>query len=117
MPSIVLSPVTASGGSLLTSGDPFSGRPLIGGVLLRVGALTSSPGSVFYGVNQSGANASGQSVYSGDMTINSGGLRDGMEIPKGQEAFVPKAFASGLQAIRVNVLADGSGARLYWEPR
>ncbi len=106
MPSAI--PGFVSGGTLLVSGNPWSGTRLpLGGVLIK--SATVASGNVYIGLS------GGVTMLSGG-ALSSGGMLDGMELRPGGEYFVPKLGASGIMNIFVGVPPAASGqCRLFWE--
>lgn len=117
MPSIVIGNPVASGAQPLIVGNPFSGdsHPITG-LYLRLDR--SASGSVYVGIQQSGL----VTLNSGGMFLsgNTSGFLDGMQIPPGQDYFIPKGalnyYSSGYWPVFVHHDAECSGqARLYYE--
>ncbi len=119
MPSVVVG--FASGGTLILSGNPWSGigkaGVLTGGVQLRMERFpVSASGSIFIALS------GGMNINSGQYTASggpySGGMLDGMQLTPGDTYFVPK-LAFGQSGVFCNLYAMpdnlGSGARLYFE--
>lgn len=113
MPSIILGNPAASGPVNVVPSYPFSGqrrRPL-GGVLLSLWG--SASGNAYIG-------------YSGNITMNSGGLQlsgghslDGFQLRPGESRLIPPLLASPLSGViaiyaHVDGAASGQG-RLYYE--
>lgn len=106
MPSVIVG--AQSGGVVLISGNPFSGRLWpIAGVLLK--PSRDNTAAVY-------ATFSGVATITSGGGLSSGGGADGMELSPGDAYMVPKAFCSGdVQKIRLTVAAASSGQRVFWE--
>lgn len=100
-----------SGGQLLFSGAPFSGRASpVGGVQLI--AHPANSGVVYVGLS------GGLTVLSGNFPLSGGGMLDGMPLSPGAAYFVPKvALLSGgpLNVYLGSDVACSGQARVHFE--
>lgn len=106
MPSSL--PGFVSGGSLLVSGNPWSGNNVpIGGIQLKL-AFNAS-GRVYVAL-------SGNVTITSGGALASGGMNDGVELSPGEGYFIPKLGASGIMSVFVAVPPAASGqCRIFWE--
>lgn len=127
MPSLLVFPL--SGGATLVSGDIFSGNRGFPQGVVQLYLDTAAPGPIYVGFNRRGVQApgaldawSGQHIFSGAVTItsggtlSSGGLADGMLMRPGDSQQIPKlVLVSGILDIKYAAPAASSGGRLFWD--
>lgn len=105
MPSIMLG-TPVSGGQPLFSGSQWSGIAPRGGVLLTYDPTDYSGGVCYINL-------------SGNGTLRSGGLKDGMPLTQGQSYFVQRMCFPGSGTISGNIYvypdANASGKLLFYE--
>lgn len=118
MPSILLGTPALSGGMILVSGFPWSGKAMdpVGGIQLRLHPNAS--GNVYVALSGGPNLSGGITLNSGGLFMSGGGLNDGMILAPGDAYFIPR-IATGLSGnltiyIRHDAACSGQ-ARLYYE--